>query len=53
MASARILSFGYNATFAASGPAVVTGIADVAGDLLFEMQFARSKLELGKVQSFS
>jgi serine/threonine protein kinase len=53
MASARILSFGYNATFAASGPAVVTGIADVAGDLLFEMQFAKRRLDLGKVYYIS
>ncbi|KAL9039908.1 MAG: hypothetical protein Q9180_002246 [Flavoplaca navasiana] len=49
---ARILSFGYNANFAAAGPAPITGIADFARDLLYAMKYAKSEdleeLELGK-----
>ncbi|KAL8788977.1 MAG: hypothetical protein Q9213_001386 [Squamulea squamosa] len=49
---ARILSFGYNASFAAAGPAPVTGIADFAKDLLHSMKYAKAgsleELELGK-----
>lgn len=51
--SARILSFGYNANFAATGPAPITGIADFARDLLYSMKFAKDEnleeLELGQV----
>ena len=50
---ARILSFGYNANFAAAGPAPITGIADFARDLLYAMKYAKSEdleeLELGQV----
>ncbi|KAL8833638.1 MAG: hypothetical protein Q9170_004159 [Blastenia crenularia] len=49
---ARILSFGYNANFAAAGPAPITGIADFARDLLYSMKYAKSEnleeLELGQ-----
>ena len=52
---ARILSFGYNANFAAAGPAPITSIADFARDLLFAMKYAKSEdleeLELGQVGS--
>jgi hypothetical protein len=52
---ARILSFGYNASWATPGPAPITGIADFAKDLLFSMKFAKSEnleeLELGQVTS--
>ncbi|KAL8649619.1 MAG: hypothetical protein Q9226_005500, partial [Calogaya cf. arnoldii] len=48
----RILSFGYNANFAAAGPAPITGIADFARDLLYAMKYAKSEdleeLELGQ-----
>jgi hypothetical protein len=50
---ARILSFGYNASWAATGSAPITGIADFAKDLLYSMKFAKSEnldeLELGQV----
>ncbi|KAL3420621.1 nacht and wd domain protein [Phlyctema vagabunda] len=50
--NARILSFGYNAHFAAPGPAPIAGISDFAKDLLFEMKYAKNKrledLEIGK-----
>ncbi|KAL8838171.1 MAG: hypothetical protein Q9176_005254 [Flavoplaca citrina] len=49
---ARILSFGYNANFAAAGPAPITGIADFARDLLYAMKYAKGEdleeLELGQ-----
>ncbi|KAJ5718261.1 Cytochrome cd1-nitrite reductase-like C-terminal heme d1 [Penicillium malachiteum] len=49
---ARILSFGYNAIWAAIGSALVSGIADFAKDLLFSMKFAKNddleELELGQ-----
>ncbi|KAG6997629.1 hypothetical protein G7Y79_00039g075910 [Physcia stellaris] len=49
---ARILSFGYNANFAATGPAPITGIADFAKDLLHSMKYAKNEdleeLELGQ-----
>ncbi|KAI8939498.1 hypothetical protein NX059_003270 [Plenodomus lindquistii] len=52
ISSARILSFGYNANFAAVGPAPITGIADFAKDLLYSMKFAKdgdlNELDLGK-----
>ena len=41
--TARILSFGYNAQFAAPGPAPITGISDFAKDLLFGMKFTRNE----------
>ncbi|KAJ5185120.1 Cytochrome cd1-nitrite reductase-like C-terminal heme d1 [Penicillium cf. griseofulvum] len=48
---ARILSFGYNATWASTGSAPITGITDFAKDLLYSMKFAKGKkleeLELG------
>lgn len=50
---ARILSFGYNANFAAAGPAPIASIADFARDLLYAMKYAKSEdleeLELGQV----
>lgn len=50
---ARILSFGYNANWASTGAAPITGIADFAKDLLYCMKFAKGEgleeLELGKV----
>ncbi|MCJ1378262.1 hypothetical protein MMC17_001359 [Xylographa soralifera] len=50
--TARILSFGYNAHFAATGPAPITGIADFARDLLYSMKFAKDEqleeLEIGQ-----
>lgn len=50
---ARILSFGYNANFAAAGPAPITGIADFAKDLLHSMKYAKNEeleeLNLGRV----
>ena len=53
--TARILSFGYNANFAATGAAPITGIADFAKDLLYAMKFAKDEfleeLELGQVSS--
>ena len=54
---ARILSFGYNANFAAAGPAPITGIADFAKDLLHSMKYAKAEsleeLELGKVRNIT
>lgn len=51
---ARILSFGYNANFAATGSAPITGIADFAKDLLYSMKYAKcedlEELELGRVR---
>lgn len=41
--NARILSFGYNANFAAAGPAPITGIADFAKDLLHSMKYAKNE----------
>jgi len=53
ISSARILSFGYNANFAATGPTPITGIVDFAKELLYAMKFAKdgelNELELGKV----
>jgi hypothetical protein len=53
--AARILSFGYNAKFAATGPVPITGIADFAKDLLYSMKFAKDEhleeLELGQVRT--
>ncbi|KAE8453869.1 hypothetical protein EG329_007645 [Mollisiaceae sp. DMI_Dod_QoI] len=53
--AARILSFGYNANFAATGPSPITGIADFAKDLLYSMKFAKDEyleeLEVGEVSS--
>ena len=53
ISSARILSFGYNANFAATGPTPITGIFDFAKELLYAMKFAKdgdlNELELGKV----
>jgi hypothetical protein len=50
---ARILSFGYNASWATAGPAPITGIADFAKELLYSMKFAKGEdleeLELGQV----
>ncbi|KAL8819163.1 MAG: hypothetical protein Q9223_002339 [Gallowayella weberi] len=50
---ARILSFGYNANFAAAGPAPITGIAHFASDLLYAMKYAKNEdleeLELGRI----
>ncbi|KGO65030.1 hypothetical protein PEX1_017620 [Penicillium expansum] len=49
---ARILSFGYNASWASTGSAPITGITDFAKDLLYSMKFAKGEkleeLELGK-----
>ncbi len=54
--TARILSFGYNANFAAPGPAPITGISDFAKDLLFGMKFAKNErleeLGIGEVDLF-
>ena len=51
--TARILSFGYNAHFAALGPAPIAGISDFARDLLFGMKYAKNErleeLGLGEV----
>ncbi len=51
---ARILSFGYNANFAAVGRTPITGIADFAKDLLHSMKYAKAEsleeLELGQVR---
>jgi len=56
MQTARILSFGYNAQFAAPGAAPVTGISDFAKDLLFGMKFAKNEgleeLGIGEVDIF-
>jgi hypothetical protein len=55
ISSARILSFGYNANFAATGAAPITGIVDFAKDLLYAMKFAKdgelNELELGTVNT--
>jgi hypothetical protein len=40
--TARILSYGYNACFAAQGPNSIVGISDVAKQLLSHMKFDRS-----------
>ncbi|KAL8798072.1 MAG: hypothetical protein Q9182_006983, partial [Xanthomendoza sp. 2 TL-2023] len=49
---ARILSFGYNANFAAAGPAPITDIGDFARDLLYAMKYAKNEnleeLKLGQ-----
>lgn len=54
---ARLLSFGYDANFKASGPASVSGIADFAKSLLYSMKFAKGlaleELELGEVSDQS
>jgi hypothetical protein len=51
----RILSFGYNANFAATGSNPITSIADFAKDLLYSMKYAKDdsleELGLGKVGS--
>lgn len=39
--TARILSFGYNASFRPGGPRNIANIADFAKDLLFEMRFGK------------
>ena len=39
--TARVLSFGYNASFRAGGPRSIANIADFAKDLLFEMRFGK------------
>lgn len=50
---ARILSFGYNASWASTASAPITGITDFAKDLLYSMKFAKGEkleeLELGQV----
>ncbi|TAQ86948.1 hypothetical protein B7494_g4728 [Chlorociboria aeruginascens] len=50
--TARILTFGYNASFSSTGPAPITGIADFAKDLLYSMKFAKDQhleeLEIGQ-----
>ena len=55
-AQARMLSFGYNAHFAARGRENILNIADFAKDLLYEMKFGldqqSEKLDIGEV-SFS
>ena len=52
-ASARILSFGYNASFKSTGPKSFSGVTDFAKDLLFEMRFGKDDnledLNIGKV----
>lgn len=52
---ARILSFGYNAHFACTGPTPITDISDFAKDMLYGMKFARSEptqaLDIGKVST--
>lgn len=53
MGMARILSFGYDASWSARGPMPITSIADFAKDLLFAMKFAKNEnleeLNLGQV----
>jgi hypothetical protein len=55
--TARVLSFGYNANFASTGPTPITGIADFAKDLLYSMKFAKDsyleELDIGQVGSIS
>jgi hypothetical protein len=50
---ARIISFGYNAHFAAAGPAPISDISDFAKDLLYGMKFSKTEdaedLDIGKV----
>ena len=50
---ARILSFGYNASFRVGGPKSIANISDFAKELLYEMGFAKDKngedLGIGKV----
>lgn len=41
--NARILSFGYNANFAATKSAPITRIADFAKDLLYSMKYAKDE----------
>lgn len=52
--TARILSFGYNANFAATGSTPITGVIDFAKDLLHCMKFAKDEdleeLEIGQVR---
>lgn len=43
MSTARILSFGYNARFLASGPKDISGITDFAKSLLFEMKYSKDE----------
>ncbi|KAI9369763.1 hypothetical protein BJX61DRAFT_545262 [Aspergillus egyptiacus] len=49
---ARILSFGYDASWNSTGPTPIVGIADFARDLLYCMKFGKDdnleELELGK-----
>lgn len=49
--SARILSFGYNATWATTGPTPITSIADFASDLLqcIQQDERVEELALGQV----
>ena len=53
MDKARILSFGYNASFRAGAPRNVSNIADFSKQLLFEMAFGKNKdgenLAIGRV----
>lgn len=55
ISSARILSFGYDANIASTGPPSIAGILDFAKDLLFSMKYAKNskldELELGQVSS--
>ena len=52
--SARILTFGYNANFAAVGAAPITGIGDFAKELLYAMKFGKNaqveELDIGQVR---
>lgn len=43
ISTARILSFGYNARFLASGPKDISGIIDFAKSLLFEMKYSKDE----------
>jgi hypothetical protein len=51
--TARVLSFGYNASFRAGSPRNISNIADFAKDLLFWMKFGKDDntedLEIGRV----
>jgi hypothetical protein len=54
---ARILSFGYNASFRAGGPKNISNVADFAKGLLFDMKFGKDghaeDLEIGRVSKES
>ena len=51
--SARLLSFGYNANYATTWSAPISGITDMAKDLLYSMKFGKDEhlkeLKLGEV----